>query len=85
MGIVNCAHINADAQGDFIETIGSWNEGDIAFFQTIWSMFYPNGRLQRLDELQAAPGWSPPVWVGWRMNENGLWYDPAVPPGEPEE
>jgi hypothetical protein len=84
MAIISCAVIQTDPQPDLISNVAVVEDSNYTWLQEIWSDFFPNQRLQWIDELEKAP-WEnelTPIWSGWAMNEEGYWYNTTPEPTE---
>lgn len=78
MAARNCADIETNASPEYIKNVSTAEESDWEFLKEVWRTFFPTIRLEWIDDLQAAPGYSNPPWIGWTNEEDG-WTPPPLP------
>lgn len=76
--IVAVADIETSGGEEYIFNIPIFVDSEVDFYASIWGQFFPTRRLQLLSTLPLAPGESEPIQLLWRMNSDGLWYNPEL-------
>lgn len=76
MAVKETAEIKLRADGkEYIYNVSVTDESDYAILQELWPVMV-GARLQWLDELDPAPPYPRPPWIGWVLLEDG-WHPPG--------